>query len=142
MRPTLLPVTAIALTLAACGSNEEPAAEPTAATTPTPLPSEIPAAYQGRWAPAAEDCAAEAGAATGLLEITATELKFHESVGTLGTVTAATGDRLRGEFAFTGEGEEWEREVVLDLRDEGQILVRREFGDDASPTPSDYTRCP
>ena len=142
MRPNLLPVTLMALGLAACGSNEEPAPEQTAAATPTPLPTEIPAAYHGRWASDAEHCAAEAGAATDLIEITAKELKFYESVGTLDSVTGSTGDRFRGHFDFTGEGQEWQRDVVLDLRDGGKILVRREFGEGASPEPFDYTRCP
>ena len=145
MRPILLPVSAlsIALALAACGSNEEPTAEQSAAATPTPtpLPTEIPADYQGRWGLTAEDCTGDAAAAKGLLEIASTELKFYESVGTLEAVTGATGGRFRGEFAFTGEGMSWERDVVLDLRDGGKILVRREFGEDASPEPFDYTRC-
>ena len=145
MRPILLPVSAlsIALALAACGSNEEPTAEQSAAATPTPtpLPTEIPAGYQGRWGMTAEDCTGDAAAAKGLLEISPTELKFYESVGTLEAVTGATGGRFRGEFAFTGEGMSWERDVVLDLRDGGKILVRREFGEDASPEPFDYTRC-
>jgi hypothetical protein len=145
VRAILLPVSAlaIALALAACGSNEEPTPEQSAAATPTPtpLPTEIPAGYQGRWGMNAEDCTGDAAAAKGLLEITGSELKFYESVGTLETVTGATGDRFRGEFAFTGEGQEWQRDVVLDLREGGKILVRREFGEDASPEPFDYTRC-
>ena len=142
MRPILLPVSMLALALAACGSNEEPAAEePVATATPTPLPTEIPADYQGRWGMTAEDCTGDTAAAKGLLEITASELKFYESVGTLGAVTGATGDRFRGEFAFTGEGMSWERDVVLDLREGGKILVRREFGEGASPEAFDYTRC-
>jgi hypothetical protein len=145
VRPTLFPVSTLvlALALAACGSSEEPTAEQSAAATPTPtpLPTEIPAGYQGRWGMTAEDCTGDAAAAKGLLEISPTELKFYESVGTLETVTGATGDRFRGAFAFTGEGMSWERDVVLDLRDGGKILVRREFGEDASPEPFDYTRC-
>ena len=144
MRLTVLPISLAALALAACGSGEEPATEETAATaaaTPAPLPSEIPAAFQGRWGLSAEDCTAEAGAAGGVLEVTGTELQFYESVGTLEEVTGATDGRLRGKFAFTGEGEEWERDVVLDLRGNGQVLVRREFGEGASLEPFDYTRC-
>ena len=142
VRFTVLSVSLAALALTACNSGEEPAAEETvAAATPTPLPTEIPADYQGRWGLTAEDCTGDAAAAKGLLEIAATELKFYESVGTLETVTGATGDRFRGEFAFTGEGQEWQRDVVLDLREGGKILVRREFGEGASPEAFDYTRC-
>ena len=142
MRLTVLSVSLAALALTACNSGEEPAADETvAAATPTPLPTEIPADYQGRWGMTAEDCTGDPAAAKGLLEIAATELKFYESVCTLETVTGATGGRFRGEFAFTGEGQEWQRDVVLDLREGGKILVRREFGEGASPEPFDYTRC-
>ena len=139
-----------ALSLAACDSGAEApapaesetgAATPTAAATPVELPTEIPAAFQGRFGMVPDDCTSTAGDAKGLLEITGTELKFYESVGTLETVTGATDGRFRGEFAFTGEGQEWQRDVVLDLREGGKILVRREFGEGASPEPFDYTRC-
>jgi len=149
VRPILLPVSALApvlaLALAACGSNEEPAAEQsasaTATPTPMPLPTEIPADYQGRWGMNEADCTGDPAAAKGLLEITATEMKFYESVGTLSSVTEATNGRLRAAFGFTGEGQEWQRDVVLDLREGGKILVRREFGEGASPEAFDYTRC-
>jgi hypothetical protein len=145
VRRILLSVSALAFTLAlaACGSSEEPAAEQSATATPTPapLPTEIPADYQGRWGMTGEDCTGDAAAAKGLLEISPTEMKFYESVGTLEEVTEATSGRVRAKFAFTGEGMSWERDVVLDLREGGKILVRREFGEDASPEPFDYTRC-
>jgi hypothetical protein len=143
VRLILLPISTLALALAACGSNEEPTAEQSAAATPTPtpLPTEIPADYQGRWGMNAEDCTGDPAAAKGLLEVAASELKFYESVGKLESVTGATGDRFRGAFAFTGEGQEWQRDVVLDLREGGKILVRREFGEGASPEAFDYTRC-
>ena len=142
MRLTVLPVSLFALALAACGSGETPADDETAMATPTPtpLPTEIPADYQGRWGLTAADCSADR-ATEGLLEITTNELRFYESVGTLESVTGATGGRVRGEFAFTGEGMEWEREVVLDLRSGGSVLVRREFGGDVEPLPTNYTRC-
>ena len=139
-----------ALSLAACDSGTEApapaesetgAATPTAAATPVELPTEIPAAFQGRFGMVPDDCTSTAGDAKGLLEITGTELKFYESVGKLESVTGATGGRFRGEFAFTGEGQEWQRDVVLDLREGGKILVRREFGEGASPEAFDYTRC-
>jgi len=143
VRLILLPISTLALALAACGSNEEPAAEQSAAATPTPapLPTEIPADYQGRWGMNEADCTGDPAAAKGLLEITPSELKFYESVGTLEEVTEATNGRVRAKFGFTGEGMSWERDVVLDLREGGRILVRREFGEGASPEPFDYTRC-
>ena len=144
MRLASITVTAAALSLAACDSGSEPAEPATPAPTvaASPLPAEIPADFQGRWGLGPEDCTSERGDAEGLLEITSTELKFYESVGTLEEVTGATEGRFRGNFAFTGEGMEWTRDQVLDLREDGEVLVRREFGDEASPEPFDYTRCP
>jgi hypothetical protein len=143
MRFHVLPLSLAALGLSACNSGEEPVPEETAATpTPTPLPTEVPAAYQGRWGLTAEDCTSDRGDAKGLLEVNGTELRFYESVGTLEEVTGATAGRFRGNFAFTGEGMEWQRDFVLDLRDDGQVLVRREFGEDASADAFDYMRCP
>lgn len=142
MRFTVLPVSVLALALAACGGAEEPTAEETVAATPTPtpLPTEIPADYHGRWGTSTAVC--EAGrAAEGLLEVTGTELKFYESVGTLESVTGATGGRFHGAFAFTGEGMNWKNEVVLDLRNNGQVLVRREFGEQELERPVSYARC-
>ena len=142
VRFTVLSVSLAALALTACNSGEEPAADETvAAATPTPLPTEIPADYQGRWGMTAEDCTGDPAAAKGLLEIAATELKFYESVGKLDAITDATAGRVRGDFSFTGEGMEWKRQEVLDLREDGNVLVRREFGENATPEAFTYTRC-
>ena len=129
-----------ALSLAACDSGTEapaPAESETGAATPT----EIPAAFQGRFGMVPDDCTSTAGDAKGLLEITGTELKFYESVGKLDAITDATAGRVRGDFSFTGEGMEWKRQEVLDLREDGNVLVRREFGENATPEAFTYTRC-
>ena len=139
-----------ALSLAACDSGAEApapaesetgAATPTAAATPVELPTEIPAAFQGRFGMVPDDCTSTAGDAKGLLEITGTELKFYESVGKLDAITDATAGRVRGDFSFTGEGMEWKRQEVMDLREGGNVLVRREFGENATPEAFTYTRC-
>lgn len=147
MRLACLPLSLAPFLLAACDSAPQPPAAQTEATaeptaTPAPLPTEIPAAFHGRWGLAAADCTSEQGDAKGLLEVSGSELEFYESVGKLEEVTGATNGRFRGKFGFTGEGESWQREIVLDLRSGGEVLVRREFGADASPEPFDYTRCP
>ncbi|MGX7894524.1 hypothetical protein [Tsuneonella sp. HG222] len=158
MRLTLLLAGAAAMTLAACDSSApEPAATETAvvaaetgdAASPTPVPSAsetalpttIPTAFQGRFGLVAADCTSTMGDAKGLLEVSGDKLKFYESVGTLTALTDATVGRIKGDFAFTGEGMEWERQVVMDLRDNGKVLVRREFGEGASPEAFTYTRC-
>jgi hypothetical protein len=142
MRFALLAATTAALALGACDSAaDNESVEPAPTATAEPLPAEIPAAFRGRWGLVAEDCTSDRGDAKGLLEVGATELRFYESVGALSEVTGATQDRFRGDFAFTGEGMEWQRDEVLDLREGGKVLVRREFGEGASPEPFDYTRC-
>lgn len=142
MRLALLPIAATALALSACDSaTDEDAVTPEPTVSASPLPTEIPAAFQGRWGMTPADCTSDKGDAKGLLEVSANELKFYESVGALEEVTGVTEGRFRGNFAFTGEGMEWTRDEVLDLHEDGRMLVRREFGDDASPEPFDYTRC-
>jgi len=148
------------LALAGCNSRKEaktpaPEAEATLAEPQLPAPTEttsapseapaapagIPDAIQGRWGLVPADCTSTRGDAKGLLEIGPDKLKFYESVGTLGKV-AETGDtRIRAQFAFTGEGMSWEREEVLDVQAGGDVLIRREYGDDALPGPFRYTRC-
>lgn len=137
-----------ALALAACGSSEEPTPaatqsdpESAAPTFPPTLPTEIPAAMLGRWGLVAADCTSTMGDAKGLLEISPTTLKFYESRGTLGTVTEGDDDEIRATFAFTGEGMEWQREMELELDNDGKTLVREEFGTDAVPGELRYSRC-
>ncbi len=139
------------LGLAACNSSGSqsdapspqatPSGEVAAAPAPPPMPTEIPQRAQGRWGLVAQDCTSTRGDAKGLLVIGPKTLKFYESVGTLSDITENGPNRLRASFAFTGEGMEWQREEVLDVQDDGQHLVRREFGKDAIPGPLRYTRC-
>lgn len=137
------------VTLAGCGRSEEPTPTATESvpevavpTFPPPVPNEIPAAMQGRWGLVAADCTSTQGDAKGLLEISPTVLKFYESRGTLGTVTEGDDDEIRATFAFTGEGMEWQREMELELDNDGKTLVREEFGEDAVPGELRYSRCP
>ena len=160
MKPlTLAVLAALApLGLSACGDSDEAVEAPPSdvvgsAETPAPptpagiptqgaLPREVPAQLQGRWGLTAEDCDLVKGDNTGLLKVSGRKLEFYESVGTLGAVTEAGPRRIRGLFAFTGEGMEWEREMALELSEDGEELVRREFGEDAAPRAFRYTRCP
>src|SRR5690606_41044940 len=96
---------------------------------------------QGRWGLAPADCTSTLGDAKGLLTITANRLEFYESVGTLDTITQAGPNRVRASFDFEGEGMTWERELVLEVEDDGATLIRREYGADAAPEPFRYTKC-
>ena len=142
--------------LTACdGGSPEPdeAAAPAANAIETPTPAleppvtaapritEIPAAIRGRWGLVPADCEPGRSDAKGLLTITADKLEFYESVGTLDEIEEAGPTRIRASFDFTGEGMTWERDVVLDVQDEGATLIRREYGPDAAPGPFRYAQC-
>jgi predicted small secreted protein len=109
--------------------------------TGTPAPTEIPEVLRGRWGLVPADCTSTRGDAKGLLTITGDELRFYESVGTLDTIMEADPMRIRAAFEFQGEGMTWQREVVLDVQDDGATLIRREYGEDAAPGPFRYATC-
>ena len=121
-------------------SSIAPTPSPTA-DDGTPAPTEIPAALRGRWGLVPGDCTSTRGDAKGLLTITGDKLEFYESVGTLDTIMEAEPTRIRAAFDFEGEGMTWDREVVLDVQDDGAALIRREYGDDAAPGPFRYAKC-
>ncbi|PNU06619.1 hypothetical protein A8V01_03180 [Novosphingobium guangzhouense] len=103
--------------------------------------SEIPEAIRGRWGLVAADCTSTRGDAKGLLEVSADQLKFYESVAKLGEIKEAGESRIRGTFDYTGEGQSWTQDVVLDVQDDGKTMIRRDYGKDAMPGPLTYTRC-
>lgn len=152
MRILAPPFLALAF-LAGCDGNSTgsgQAASPEATDTPAPVPSgspvpvitTIPAALQGRWGLVAADCEPGRSDAKGLLTIDAATLKFYESVGKLDRIEEASDMHIRGTFTFMGEGMAWRREVLLELREGGDLLVRRDYGDDAPAGPFRYSRCP
>jgi hypothetical protein len=152
-----------ALSLAGCGGGTEKAAtndsvvltDNNVATTPAPpeaAPSataspapdtgtDIPTALHGRWGLVLADCTSTKGDNKGLLTITGDTLRFYESVGTLGKIAERDAGRIAADFAMTGEGQSWTRRMTLDAQDNGQMLVRREQGDDAMPGALRYRRC-
>ena len=154
---TLLAILPPALALVACS---EPANE--VADDDTLLPTEdvtlvpetdapviaeggdaIPGALRGRWGIDANDCDPEQAAwAKGLIDISDTAIRFYESRAELGSISASGDDMLRATFDMSGEGMEWQRDMSLTLENGGDTLVRREYGDDAMPTPLTYSRCP
>ena len=134
-------VTAAAVALLTACNSSQPQPTASATPTPTPLPTTIPAEFQGRWGLTADDCTAGKGKAEGLLTINPDTLQLSDSSATLQqTVEAFTG-RFRGTFKFAGKGAARTTDEVLDLRNNGQTLVRHEFGDGAAPLPSTYMKC-
>lgn len=116
------------------GARPPADANPDAART-----AAIPPTMQGRWGLMPADC--ESDVAQGLLTVGPTRLTFYESVGELGSVSARSDDRIRGTFAFTGEGMTWTRDLSLTLEDGGRTLIRRDHDGEASPGAFKYTRC-
>lgn len=101
----------------------------------------IPAAIRGRWALDATDCPKRPGTDLTVLTIDAANLRFHESHGELTRVRESDAGRIVADYRFSGEGEEWDRRMRLDLADGGKTLVRRDEGEGAAPASMRYTRC-
>ena len=87
------------------------------------------------------DCTSTLGDAKGLLTISAGQMKFYEAVARIGKVKEADDSRIRATFNYSGEGQTWTQDVVLDAQDGGKTLIRRDYGPDALPGPQRYTRC-
>ena len=101
----------------------------------------IPSAIRGRWALKAADCAARRGTDLTALTIDATNLRFFESHGELERVQQSDAGSIVADYKFSGEGEEWDRRMQLDLADGGKTLVRRDSGEGAAAGAMRYTRC-
>lgn len=127
-------------TVAPAATPSEPASPPDPAPAPAPGAAGIPPALQGRWGMVPADCTSTRGDAKGLLTIGPETLRFYESVGTLARQTARGERMIRGQFAFTGEGMEWTRDVELSLS--GDTLTRIERGGEEPGGPFTYTKCP
>ena len=115
------------------GSND--GFEPTGGEDPDtsagiPIPPEeaaaaaIPAQYRGRWGLVPADCTSTRGDAKGLITIDGRTVRFYESVATLKERRPAKATSFSGLFAFTGEGEKWEK--VMTFTRAGDTLLRAE----------------
>lgn len=119
---------------------ETASSSPTVSASPA-VASTIPIAAQGRWGLVPKDCTSKLGDNKGLITISSTNIRFYESAGKLGAIAERSDTGIRAVFAFTGEGMEWNREMILDLKDGGKTLIRRENGEGAASGPLQYTRC-
>jgi hypothetical protein len=96
----------------------------------------FPEALHGRWGLVPADCTSTLGDAKGLVTITADQVRFYESVARPAKIAERTDRVIRGEFAFTGEGQEWTTYVTWSVT--GDRLSRI----DAEPASQlVYTRC-
>jgi hypothetical protein len=119
--------------LAACtqeGAPTEPA--PVASTSilaadAPPPQAAIPARFHGRWTLDLDDCGDFQS--DGRLVITSRELAFHESRGTVISVSSE-GDALTVSAEMSGEGETWEETYSFRLSPDRQALLQPVSDDD------------
>lgn len=132
---TFVVVVIAGLGLAACQPKEPelagaPPAEPTANPAPAPVEPPplvvgIPAKFQGKWD---ESVAACATASIMTLTISGNELRFHESIGEITSVTPEGENVVKVAGPFEGEGEKWEGEMRLELSADGTTLTTTNNG--------------
>lgn len=82
--------------------------------------TEIPRTFRGAWD---RDAAACAAASELRLEVSADRLHFHESVGRVTYVRSERPDEAFVSIAFEGEGERWNRDLLLSLEGDGSLTV-------------------
>ena len=111
----------------------------------TPLPellgTAIPEALHGRWGLVPADCTSTRGDAKGLITIDAERIEFYESRAVVDEIEEQDTGMIRARFAFTGEGQEWTRDIEWRLSEDGATLTRSESGEDALDEPVSYTKC-
>ena len=110
--------------------------ETSALRAPASASGLIPVALQGRWGLTPGDCVPGASDGKGLLVISGTDLRFYESRAVPSPGIEVRDDSIRGNFRFTGEGQEWTRFERLERN--GANLVRTESNPAASYT---YAKC-
>ena len=90
----------------------------------TPEASMIPGQYRGRWGMVAADCEPGRSDAKGLITIGEKTIRFYESTATLKEQRPAIATSFAGLFAFTGEGQSWQK--VMTFTRTGDTLKRAE----------------
>jgi hypothetical protein len=121
------------LYLAACqpkapelaGPPPQEAAPAPSPVEPPPLVTGIPAKFHGKWDSSAEDCGR---ASIMTLTISGNELRFHESIGEITSVTPEGDNAVNVTGPFEGEGEKWEGEMRLELSADGNTLTTTNGG--------------
>lgn len=98
----------------------------------------FPVKFQGRWAIDVADCAKARGMETTVMTIKADVAEFYESSATLKSATL-DGDALTAKLGWMGEGQTWESDTVLTLKDGGRRLTRSDADEAEALT---YTKCP
>lgn len=84
----------------------------------------IPVSMQGRWGMTANDCDPKRSDNKGLMIVEADRLRFYESRAIIQRVTVNAPENFTADFAFTGEGMEWNKSENLKLTNSSKTLVR------------------
>lgn len=105
----------------AAGNNVEEVLPEEKPTETPQSASSMPAALQGRWTGINNACGDRMADLE--LNITPDSLVFHESVGTVKSVSAGADGRIRVNAAFTGEGQSWTRRLELRPSANGRELT-------------------
>ena len=108
-------------------ANEEETAPSDNEALPTPpdaASAAIPAQYHGRWGMVPGDCTSTRGDNKGLITIADSTIKFYEALATLKEQRPAIATSFSGLFAFTGEGQNWQK--VMTFTRTGDTLKRAE----------------
>lgn len=104
--------------------NEETAHANEISAVEPPTPVLIPAGYHGRWGMVSNDCQPGRADAKGLITIGDTTVRYYEAVATLKEQRPAIATSFSGLFAFSGEGQNWEK--VMTFTRTGNALERAE----------------
>lgn len=92
---------------------------------PTPAHSiSFPMEMRGRWGMVPNDCQPGRADAKGLITIGERSVMFYESVGRLKQPRPSPANSVSGIFAFTGEGQNWEKSMTFTRA--GDTLARAE----------------
>jgi len=83
--------------------------------------NQLPAAFQGRWASSAADCARQGDDMR--LQVKGDSLIFYESEGSVSRVDRLAAGRVRVTARYSGEGETWTRSSTLALSGNGDVLT-------------------
>ncbi|EGF90403.1 hypothetical protein ABI_34240 [Asticcacaulis biprosthecium C19] len=103
-------------------ASSDVASQAPAASVMTPVATGdgIPDAFTGRWDASTAACASTSDMK---LVIKPKELEFYESSGSVQSVTMASPTDITAVAAMSGEGEQWQRTLRMELGDSGKTLT-------------------
>ena len=104
------------------------------------MPKTLPEGMVGRWGLTKADCDASRDDNKGLMVVQPDSLKFYESQAKLAEIDSATDRVVRATWNFTGEGQKWQRDIVLTLSSTGIYLSRQDISQ-SGMKPLNYRQC-